>query len=85
MKYRYSVSLKAFQKSQEDFGTLVDSFLSFFAVLVFDDTFALVRRTKTESGIYASLLLVFIFIGAFTVFDVVVCDDVVFCFGRRFV
>lgn len=55
------------------------SFLSLFQILVYDDTFALIRETKDESVAYSMVLLAFIVVGAFTVLNMligVICEIV---------
>lgn len=59
--------------------TLGLSFLSLFQILVYDDTFALIRDTKKESFGYSMVLLTFIVVGAFTVLNMligVICEIV---------
>lgn len=41
-------------------------------ILVYDDTFALIRKTLRINAVYGLLLIVFIIIGAFTVLNMLI-------------
>ncbi|EEQ98642.1 conserved hypothetical protein [Perkinsus marinus ATCC 50983] len=63
----------------EMFGTIPKSMLTLWQVLVFDDTFSLIRATLSESFACGALLLVFILLGAFMILNIligVICEIV---------
>jgi len=60
-------------------GSLGYSFLSLMQILVYDDTFALIRDTYETNNLMGLLLIVFIIVGAFTVLNMligVICEIV---------
>jgi len=63
----------------EAFGTIAKSLLSLTQILVFDDTFPMIRAILDESAIYGCLLLFFIGVASFTVLNMligVICEIV---------
>jgi len=64
---------------QDYFGTLTKTFLALTQILVFDDTFEIVRPVLTERIAYGLLLLLYMFLVSFTVLNMligVICDIV---------
>ncbi|KAF4674351.1 hypothetical protein FOL47_009373 [Perkinsus chesapeaki] len=61
------------------FGTIPKSMLTLWQVLVFDDTFSLIRSTLSESPPCGILLLIFIMLGSFMILNIligVICEIV---------
>ncbi|CAD7937834.1 unnamed protein product [Amoebophrya sp. A25] len=61
------------------FGSLGWSFMSLMQILVYDDTFALIRKTYIANPLMGLLLILFILVGAFTVLNMligVICEIV---------
>ncbi|CAD7960633.1 unnamed protein product [Amoebophrya sp. A120] len=61
------------------FGSLGWSFMSLMQILVYDDTFALIRKTFLANALMGLLLIIFILVGAFTVLNMligVICEIV---------
>jgi len=57
---------------EEAFGTIAKSLLSLTQILVFDDTFTMIRAILEESMFYGCLLLFFIVIASFTVLNMLI-------------
>jgi len=63
----------------EEWGSLENSALSLMQILVYDDCFSLIRKTKNQEHILVLVLLCFLVIGAFTVLNMligVICEVV---------
>ncbi|KAF4674957.1 hypothetical protein FOL46_003403 [Perkinsus olseni] len=61
------------------YGTIPKSMLTLWQVLVFDDTFSLIRATLSEGPACGALLLIFIMLGAFMILNIligVICEIV---------
>lgn len=64
---------------QDYFGTIALSFLSLMQILVFDDTFEIIRPIMSERWTYGCLLVLYILLVSFTVLNMligIICDIV---------
>jgi voltage-gated sodium channel len=55
-----------------EWGSIGDSFLSLMQILVYDDTFALIRKTMHKDMFYGVLLIGFIVVGSFTMLNMLI-------------
>jgi len=66
-------------KSTNFFGDMMATFFSLMQILVYDDTFSLIRDTYAEAKHMGLLLIFFIFLGSFTILNMligVICEIV---------
>jgi voltage-gated sodium channel len=64
---------------QEYFGRIASSFLTLFQILVFDDTFEIIRPVFAETSLMGAMLIVYILFVSFTVLNMligIICDIV---------
>lgn len=76
---KHSDSPNEEENFKEEWGSLENSSLSLMQILVYDDCFSLIRKTKNQEHYLLFVLLAFLVIGAFTVLNMligVICEVV---------